>query len=174
VTGAVRPALSALPSALPKLAYEPSFDGLRALRQVLPAAIASGLLIVSRPRLFGVAPLVAVGRISYGLYLWHFPLAMLLPAWAAFFGSFLAAGLSYRFVEQPIRRAAAKWRTGPDRRETVDQSAIPDRPAVTDTIAVADRPIVPDDRGVIKPAVTGRAASPAVPPTIVRRDPDTA
>ena len=132
---------------------------------LLPAAIVSGLVIVSRPRFLGVAPLVAVGRISYGLYLWHFPLAMMLPAWAAFFGSFVLAGLSYRFVELPIRRAAARWRTGPDR----DAVAV----AIADP-AARDRPLVHDDPGVIKPTVTGRVASPAVPPTIVRRDIDPA
>jgi peptidoglycan/LPS O-acetylase OafA/YrhL len=98
---------------------------------LLPAAIASGLLIVSRPRLLGVAPLVAIGRISYGLYLWHFPLAMMLPAWAAFLGTFVLAALSYRFVEMPIRRAAGKWRGGRDR------------------AAATDQPVVADDRGVI-------------------------
>jgi peptidoglycan/LPS O-acetylase OafA/YrhL len=128
---------------------------------LLPAAIASGLLIVSRPRLLGVAPLVAVGRISYGLYLWHVPMAMMLPAWAAFFGSFAVAALSYRFIELPIRRAAATWRGSPDR------------------AADRDQPVVADDRGVINAAAVGQAAgapttSPVVVPPIAHRDIDPA
>jgi peptidoglycan/LPS O-acetylase OafA/YrhL len=87
----------------------PTDQGTFATLLLLPTAIAGGIVVISKPRWLGVAPLVAVGRISYGLYLWHFPLAMMLPAWAAFFGSFVLAGLSYRFVELPIRRAAAKW-----------------------------------------------------------------
>jgi peptidoglycan/LPS O-acetylase OafA/YrhL len=91
---------------------------------LLPAALAAGIVVVAKPRVLGIAPLVAVGKISYGLYLWHFPLAMLLPAWAAFFGSFLLAILSYRFVELPIRRAAARWRAGVDDRAAT-HSAVP-------------------------------------------------
>ena len=142
---------------------------------LLPAAIASGLVIVSRPRFLGVAPLVAVGRISYGLYLWHFPLAMMLPAWAAFFGSFLLAALSYRFVELPIRRVAARWLQGPGRAAIADSAG-------ADPVAVGDRPIAHDDRGVIRSTiaervsggVAARAPISAAAPTIARRDIDPA
>ena len=128
---------------------------------LLPTAIASGLVIVSRPRLFGVAPLVAIGRISYGLYLWHFPLAMMLPAWAAFFGSFAVAALSYRFVELPIRRAAGKWHGERDR------------------AAATVLPVVADDGGVIEAAAplqtaVAQATNPAVVAPIVRQDTDPA
>jgi peptidoglycan/LPS O-acetylase OafA/YrhL len=88
----------------------PTDQGTFATLLLLPTAIAGGIVVISKPRWLGIAPLVAVGRISYGLYLWHFPLAELLPAWAAFIGTFVLAALSYRFVELPIRRAAAKWR----------------------------------------------------------------
>jgi peptidoglycan/LPS O-acetylase OafA/YrhL len=58
---------------------------------------------------------VAVGRISYGLYLWHWPLFVWLTPdrlgidgpglFVVRFGlTFLLAGLSYRYVELPIRR----------------------------------------------------------------------
>jgi peptidoglycan/LPS O-acetylase OafA/YrhL len=57
---------------------------------------------------------VAIGRISYSLYLWHWPIYVFLVyyeagqiGWmgrsAAFSLTFLLAALSWRFVEQPIR-----------------------------------------------------------------------
>ncbi len=65
-------------------------------------------------------PLRWVGQRSYGLYLWHWPVFILvvaaLPAWSraglsgwalggiALAITVVAAALSYRFVEQPIRR----------------------------------------------------------------------
>jgi peptidoglycan/LPS O-acetylase OafA/YrhL len=62
--------------------------------------------------------LVGIGRISYGLYLWHFPLQywlleqlayargwpVTLVAILAIGVSFLAATLSYRFIERPMLR----------------------------------------------------------------------
>jgi peptidoglycan/LPS O-acetylase OafA/YrhL len=88
------------------------------------AAVAVSLIIahvVSAPdsaltRLLAVAPLVRIGRISYGVYLWHFPVfyffglvtlpgtaptASWMSAAAAWAVSFGAAGLSYAIVERP-------------------------------------------------------------------------
>ncbi len=59
-------------------------------------------------------PIVAVGLISYSLYLWHWPLLvfakyalfrelMPLEAWSLIALSGLCAGLSWRFIEQPFR-----------------------------------------------------------------------
>ena len=68
-------------------------------------------------RLLGSRPLVFVGRVSYSLYLWHWPMFALtrgiwgreLPA-AAIAGviaaAFAAATLSYYLVETPLRRGA--------------------------------------------------------------------
>ena len=62
------------------------------------------------------APLVAVGRISYSLYLWHWPVIVYLelarpdePAnrWLALALSLGLAGLSYRVVERRYRQPAA-------------------------------------------------------------------
>jgi hypothetical protein len=72
-------------------------------------------------------PLRWLGQRSYGIYLWHWPIFMVLrpgidldvqgwPVQAARFAlTFLAAELSYRFVEMPVRRGAAgrlwaRWR----------------------------------------------------------------
>jgi hypothetical protein len=66
-------------------------------------------------RALSVRPLRLLGTISYGVYLWHWPVNVLfnaerlqlhgLPLQALRFAiTFIIAGLSYRFLEQPIRR----------------------------------------------------------------------
>lgn len=85
-------------------------------------AIAGGVLLIRYGtcgpvgRLLAFSPCVGIGRISYSLYLWHWPiivfthyiwgdepgLPVLLAAAAL---SFIAAYLSWRWVEMPIRRA---------------------------------------------------------------------
>ena len=57
--------------------------------------------------LLSLRPLVLLGRISYSLYLWHVPVFAALGYRQPLFAlpiSLAAAGLSYRFVEQPFRR----------------------------------------------------------------------
>ena len=82
-------------------------------------------------RLLAAAPLVAIGRISYGVYLWHFPVFYLFglvtapgaaattswlsiaSAWAVSFG---AAGISYAIVERPalvLKRTLQPLRNAP-------------------------------------------------------------
>ncbi len=66
-------------------------------------------------KLFSIAPLRWAGLVSYGIYLWHWPLYCVLTAPRVGFGGLpltaLRLGLtiaiayvSYRFLEQPIRR----------------------------------------------------------------------
>jgi peptidoglycan/LPS O-acetylase OafA/YrhL/CubicO group peptidase (beta-lactamase class C family) len=67
------------------------------------------------PRLLEASPMLWIGRRSYGLYLWHWPVFLLVaPAaseswqrWSAdalrIGLTVLLAALSYRFVEQPVR-----------------------------------------------------------------------
>lgn len=80
------------------------------------------LLILATPgdpwfqrRVLASRPLVWTGLISYALYLWHWPLLSFLNIleaglpplalrWLALGLSFLLAGLTYRYVELPIRR----------------------------------------------------------------------
>lgn len=89
-------------------------------------AVAAVLLAVEvRPagplaRALGLPPVAWVGRISYGLYLWHWPMLIWLGDGHA--GSFsakaaggvlattaLVALLSYRLVEHPIRNGRGWW-----------------------------------------------------------------
>lgn len=72
----------------------------------------------------GLSPLRAVGRLSYGLYLWHWPLYLLLtgsrtglsgaPLLAVrLLATFAVAFASYELVEKPIRAGGLPgWRAG--------------------------------------------------------------
>ena len=89
---------------------------------LIVALIAGALLMATANpstatgRLFALAPLVWIGARSYGIYLWHLPVIVLLSPDHGFgvSGWWLAglqvgvtvavAALSYRYVEMPIRR----------------------------------------------------------------------
>lgn len=93
------------------------FPGINAL----PVCVGTGLLIASgmttKPslvtRVLGLRPVVYVGKVSYSLYLWHWPVLIL----AQYQGialttsnvclllafSFAASSISYHFVEKPFR-----------------------------------------------------------------------
>lgn len=74
-------------------------------------------------RAFALAPVTFVGRISYSLYLWHWPVIVFtdtalltsneqpLVKAAEVAVSFVLAALSWRFVEQPFRTGSAAWST---------------------------------------------------------------
>ena len=95
---------------------ETPFPGLAALVPCLGAA----LVILAGPggavaRLLGRAPLVAIGLLSYSLYLWHWPVLIFGEIWlgrplgGAETGLALAlvlglSALTWRFVERPFRR----------------------------------------------------------------------
>jgi peptidoglycan/LPS O-acetylase OafA/YrhL len=93
------------------------FPGLAALPSIIGTA-----LIIAVPgswvnrRMLSLPPLVFIGKISYSLYLWHWPILAYLhiasggsvptPATVLAIGaSFAAAVISYYFVEQPFRRS---------------------------------------------------------------------
>jgi hypothetical protein len=69
-------------------------------------------------RVIGWGPLVAVGRRSYGLYLWHWPIFVFLGArhrspvrfGVALVVTIVCSELCYRYVEMPARRGAiGRW-----------------------------------------------------------------
>ena len=112
---------------------------LRIWRDV-PAALGFALVMAAVAhaaapmRRLGSAPLAYVGRISFGLYLWHVPLMLWLKAHGmlpsspllafavALPPSLAAAALSWRLVERPVQeraRRATPPQDGPGRREAV-------------------------------------------------------
>ncbi len=127
--GRVREILAAL--ALGILLLSVIFGG--ALTSPFPAALppttATVILLVPAEgsainRLLAVAPMRAIGRLSYSLYLWHWPL---LAFWRLFVrfeltpmaqvlliaSSFALATFSYFAVERPLRRGLRKGRPLP-------------------------------------------------------------
>ncbi|MFL5943129.1 MAG: acyltransferase family protein [Gaiellaceae bacterium] len=85
---------------------------------VLIAAVAHPQTGISQA--LGIAPLRWLGERSYGIYLWHLPIVILLlgvnarpsPALVLAAAALVvaAAALSYRFVEEPIRRGRLQQR----------------------------------------------------------------
>jgi peptidoglycan/LPS O-acetylase OafA/YrhL len=95
------------------------------LADALTAAVILGVVLAPASilaRVLGTRPLVYIGKISYGLYLWHWPIFVVIDhARSGLSGfellvvrvaaSFAAAIFSSHFVELPIRRGAFKsWR----------------------------------------------------------------
>jgi peptidoglycan/LPS O-acetylase OafA/YrhL len=109
------------------LLYRGGFFAVAACSAVLVAAVAhpAGLL----GRVLGAQPLRYLGERSYGIYLWHWPLALLTrPGFELPFDGLpsvllrlavilVAAELSYRYVERPIRTGALselpRWLASP-------------------------------------------------------------
>ncbi len=121
------------------------------LRETDPLVFRGGLIVVAVLAALAIAgavapgswlgraldtrPLRVVGERSYGLYLWHWPVFVLVTAalpqlnvWAiggvALAVTVVTAALSYRFIEQPVRRRGfraigrswgAAWKSGPVR-----------------------------------------------------------
>lgn len=96
-------------------------------RWLLPlVTVLSAVLIavVVHPRavgmrdVFGSRPMVAIGRRSYGLYLWSWPIAVFVDAYSGSWPRFLlclaltipASELCYRHIETPIRSGTWSWR----------------------------------------------------------------
>ena len=78
------------------------------------ASVAAGVLAPHGmlARILSVGPMIAIGKRSYGVYLWHYPVFFVLDSefqrlaagqiLSGLVLSFALAALSYRFVEQPL------------------------------------------------------------------------
>jgi peptidoglycan/LPS O-acetylase OafA/YrhL len=55
-------------------------------------------------RALSIRPLTYLGRISYGIYLWHFPLMHAMRIAPGLIMTVVVAAVSHRFVEAPLRR----------------------------------------------------------------------
>lgn len=86
---------------------------------VLPAItlgeLAAGMVILEPPSFLGAAPLRALGRVSYAVYLWHIPVLWILGSPTGWAAAALVAALSigiaaasWRYIEEPILRRS--WR----------------------------------------------------------------
>ncbi len=130
-------------------------------------------------RALSVAPLVWVGKISYGLYLWHWPVYVLFsPARVGMQGmsllilrfsvTFAIAALSYYLVEMPIRRGGLN-RLGSGQRLAVAVGAPVAILALMGATAATTRPPAPDSLEAIRDSAT---AAPTASPSTTATQPD--
>ncbi len=122
--------------------YRGGLVGVALMSAVLIAAVVDGRF---PGRLLSVAPLVAIGKVSYGIYLFHWPVFLLvdeqrtgLDQVPLFVLRCLMTGiltvLSYELIEQPIRRGRVIGR---------DRVMVPAMLATAGVVAVAAVLVVP-------------------------------
>lgn len=163
-----------------------TFPGLLVAASVLTVVSIAAAVRPGSPlgRILDVAPLRWIGERSFGIYLWHWPLVVLLTvattrtspdvavpvevALATLAFTVVAAELSYRFLEQPVRRRGFRatlrgvgraFRGGPIRRlgaTTAVAAGI--LVVVGTTAAVADAPRMASSEAVVSDGQAALAA----------------
>lgn len=150
-----------------------------AIAVIAPVALHQSGLVA---RALAWAPLVWLGTISYGVYLWHWPVFLVLTGertgwsgWTLFAArcavTLVVAGVSWWAIEEPIRR----WR--PAQVSLLPLGAAVSATAVAVTVfvvPVVERPTA--ETGVIPDVAAAAAVSPSPPsrqrPAPVRHDPN--
>jgi peptidoglycan/LPS O-acetylase OafA/YrhL len=132
--------------------------------------LATVALIAAAPPAFGFAPLRYVGRISYSLYLWHWPVVVLaadVPGGTGVGGKVIAAGAafalsvgSYHLVEAPVRASAWLSPGGERHRRPLRRSTAPAWGLVAVAV-VATTWFVTTPSPIGAPTPTPRLAAPA-------------
>jgi len=147
-----------------------------AVAGVILAAVAAPRSIV--PRVLSVAPVRYVGRISYGLYIWHWPIFIWLDhsrsglyGYELFalrvFVTFAVSVVSFHLVERPIRMGTfvSQWRAWLVVPAGVGAVVVAIVAATTGTTAVASTAFPPSIGTTGAGSTTTTTSSPGSPPT---------
>ncbi|MBE6470717.1 MAG: acyltransferase [Coriobacteriaceae bacterium] len=157
----------------------PYYGGI-ALTSVFSAMLIAALVVPGTfmDAVFALKPLVWIGKRSYGMYLWHFPILLLTtnvnstvepPIWLYFVQIvliFLVSHLSYEYIENPIRKGAIRdWlqarRAGQP--HPVRASAVVSAATVCCLLAVSGVGLAKGPVGLQLPAVQLERYLPALP-----------
>ena len=97
--------------------YYGGFVLVSALTAILIVALVNNETILAK--VFSFAPLVWIGKRSYGMYLWHYPVTLLLLPWGQAHGGYTwwfnvvvigitiaVSAAAFTFIEDPIRKGA--------------------------------------------------------------------
>ncbi len=113
-------------------------------------------------KVLSLKPFIWVGKRSYGLYLWHYPLVLLFTPANGSFGldgllmvvailcTFICAELSYRFIENPIRYGIAKSKEAQGKHAPTEGKPV--LPALAATAPAGSAEELPIVEGLFDPA----------------------
>lgn len=182
-----------------------TFPGMLVAASVLAAVAIAGAVRAGSPlgRVLDAAPLRWIGERSFGIYLWHWPLVVLLTVATTRTSpdaavpleigvltlaiTLVVAEVSYRFIEQPVRRLGFRGslravgralRGGPARRLAATAAIAAGALVVAGTTAaVADAPrmasseaVVRDGRAALDAASAGTSHHATLPGSALRSD----
>ncbi len=121
-------------------------------------------------KVLSLKPFIWVGKRSYGLYLWHYPLVLLFTPANGSFGlegvlmaaailcTFVCAELSYRFIENPIRYGIAKSKEEKGKHAPAEgEATAPALAGIASAHSAEEAPIV---EGLFDPATAQEDSAP--------------